>query len=325
METKKALSLANVLVMILSIITIMTVSVTAAYSSLQMNVSSKPCKANLSVENLPVSLAPTQGDTYYINLAGTTDYKLDRAEFYVKAPGQNSFTCVYSYDPNGYFRWANCSYKFTKSGTYNVRIVVTTTSGAQSSGEINFDVAEKTSANTKTSANDSGYSYNGYTYDVVPNFKSEYCFNQNDYSRFENKSGKNRGCTATAMCIAYSIYHDSALSPNDVKWSRAGTSWEYCNRYSDSNKVYIGYKYNQSEALKVVYNCVINEQKPIIVGVNGSGSDHVVTVVGVKQNADKNNLTLGDFLIVDPWGGKITPLSSYTSLDCGWGLRIPIE
>ena len=49
-----------------------------------------------------------------------------------------------------------------------------------------------------------------------------------------NKKGQNRGCTATAMCTAYSIYHDSALSPNDVKWSTAGTSWEYCKRYKEN-------------------------------------------------------------------------------------------
>ena len=321
MKTKRFISLVIALVMTVTLMTAMSVSASAAYSALQMNVSSKPCSANLSTAALPECQIPTQGDTYYINLAGTTDYKLDRAEFYVKAPGQNSFTRIYDYNPSGYFRWVNCSYKFAQSGTYTVRLIVTATNGAQASGDMSFDVAAKASTNTTNNGNT--YSYGGSTFDVVPNFKSEYCFNQNDYSRFVNKSGSNRGCTATAMCIAYSMYHDSALSPNDVKWSLLGTSWEYCDRYSDSNKTYKGDKYTQSEALKAAYNCVLNSGKPIIVGVNGLSSDHVVTVVGVKQNADTSNLKLGDFLIVDPLGGKICTLDTYTSLDCGWGLRIP--
>lgn len=85
-----------------------------------------------------------------------------------------------------------------------------------------------------------GYTYGGRTYDVVPNFRSEYCFDQNDYARFENSSGKNRGCTATAMCIAYSIYHDTTLSPNSVAWSSGGTNWEYCTRYADASQTYKG-------------------------------------------------------------------------------------
>lgn len=320
MKTKKFISLIITLIMVCSIITVLPINASAAYSAVQMNVSSEPCYANLSTADLPTYQVPSQGDTYYINLAGTTDFKLARAQFYIKTPGQNSFSCIYDYNPSGYFRWVNCSYKFSQSGTYTVRITVTTTNGAQASGDISFDVAE----NTTSTSNSNTYTYDDITFDVVPNFKSEYCYNQNDYPRFNNNAGKNRGCTATAMCTAYSIYHDNALSPNDVKWSWAGTSWEYCNRYSDSNKVYKGYTYTQSEALTAAYNCV-NSGKPIIVGVNGSGSDHVVTIVGVKQYADKNNLFLSDFLIVDPLGGTVETLNTYTSIDCGWGLRIPME
>lgn len=321
MKMKRFVALILTVVMTFTLMTAMSVSASAAYSALQMNVSSMPCSANLSTAALPGCQIPAQGDTYYINLAGTTDYKLDRAEFYVKTPGQNSFVCIYDYNPNGFFRWANCSYKFEQSGTYTIRLIVTTTNGAQASGDMTFDVAAKTNANT--SANSNTYSYNNSTYNTVPNFKSEYCFNQNDYSRFVNSSGSNRGCTATAMCTAYSIYSNSSLSPNDVKWSKWGTSWEYCSRYSDSNKVYWGGMYTQSEALKAAYNCVINNGMPIIVGVNGAGCDHVVTIIGVKQNASTGRLSLSDFLIIDPNGGSICTLDVYTSLDCGWGLRVP--
>lgn len=111
------------------------------YSALEMNVSSTSCNANLSVAALPEYQIPSQGDTYYLNLACTNDIKLDHAEFYIKAPDQKDFTLVYQYDPNGYFRWMNHPYKFTHSGTYTFRTKVTTTNGKHSFGDLSFDVA----------------------------------------------------------------------------------------------------------------------------------------------------------------------------------------
>ena len=63
----------------------------------------------------------------------------------------------------------------------------------------------------------------------------------------------------------------------------------------------------------------------MVIGVYGAGCDHVVTIVGVKQTAKTGSLSLGDFLIVDPWGGSVTTLDKYTSIDCGWSLRIPLD
>ena len=46
----------------------------------------------------------------------------------------------------------------------------------------------------------------------------------------------------------------------------------------------------------------------------------------IKRNgADYNNLSLSDILIVDPNGGGISTLGKYTSIDTGWGLRVPID
>ncbi len=169
-----------------------------------------------------------------------------------------------------------------------------------------------------------GYTYGGRTYTMVPNFRSAYCFDQNDYARFENGSGQNRGCTATAMCIAYSLYHDTTLSPNSVAWSSDGTSWEYCTRYVSGGRTYTGGTFTQAEALQAAYDCVLSSQMPMIVGVNGYSSDHVVTVVGVAQGASRSSLSLSDFLIVDPYGGAVRSLSYFNSLDCGWALRVPV-
>ena len=292
----------------------------AADSNIEMNISYSPCKGNLSMYALPAWVSEiTQGKTYYINMAATSDFYFDRYEVYLKAPGQSDYALIESYNPLGFFRWYNFQYTFHKAGTYYIKPVITTTNGTQYIGEFSFYVNE--TSNQSNSSSDT-YSYNGYTYNVIPHFKTDYCFNQHNYSRFKNAWGKNRGCTATAMCIAYSIYHDTTLSPNDVKWCSAGTSWEYCDRYKEGNITYYGKTYSQADALKCVCNC-LGTGKPIILAVKGAGSDHVVTAVGIRSGADYYNLSLSDILIVDPNGGEICTLAKYTGVDTGWGLRVP--
>ena len=208
------------------------------------------------------------------------------------------------------------------SGSYRYIVEVWTESeGGQTYTQLissNFEIVGQTST-----AGD-GYVYGGRAFTVVPNLKAGYCFDQNAYPRFENSSGKNRGCTATAMCIAYSIYHDTELSPNNVAWSSGGTKWEYCTRYSDGERTYRGNTFTQAEALKAAYDCILSSKMPMIVGVNGYSSDHVVTIVGVAQDANRSSLTRNDFLIVDPYGGAIRTLAYFSSLDCEWALRVPI-
>lgn len=324
MKKRKFFSFISALVLICSILALMPTSISAASDYMQLNLSPNHCTSNLSVSALPASGTPFVGDSFYVNFAATTGFKLKKADFFVKTPGASSFTCIYSYAPSGFFRYSYCYYYFGSAGYYEFYIEVTTTSGLVYGGSTSITVSARPNASETASSSDT-YSYAGYTFAVVPNFKSDYCFNQKDYSRFVNWKGSNRGCTATAMCIAYSIYHDSALSPNDVKWCSDGTSWEYCKRYSDSTQTYYGYTFTQSEALKAIYNCLTDSDKPIIAGVNGAGCDHVVTVVGVKQGIDTSKLSLGDFLIVDPNGGTICTLDKYSSIDRGWALRVPID
>ena len=141
MKNTKLISFVMALIMMCTAVVFLPASASAAYSSMQMNVSSGACYANLSAAPLPEYQVPKQGDTYYLNLAATNDFKLDRAEFYVKAPGQSTFTLVYDYNPSGYFRWSYCAYTFSQSGTYTVRLVVTQTNGSKASGELSFQVA----------------------------------------------------------------------------------------------------------------------------------------------------------------------------------------
>lgn len=130
--------------------------ISAAQSECQMNVSASPVKGNLSTYSLPAGYTPMQGETAYLNMAATTDLRFARAEFYVKAPDQCTFTLVYDYQPNGYFRWCYCPYTFALRGTYTVRLVLTLTNGAQASGEICFDV--QAGSTPTVSATDEGIS-----------------------------------------------------------------------------------------------------------------------------------------------------------------------
>lgn len=317
-------SMILALVIFISCFAMLSVSAYAAESRVVFNVSQNQCQGNLSSYTFPDSATTLyQGNYYYINTAGTSDFKFDRLEVYIMAPGQSTYSLVDSYDPSGYFRWYYLQYKFSQEGTYYIKLILTLTNGTQGRGEVSFYVNGNNNGSQNSSSTDT-YQYDSKTFNVVPNFKSEYFFNQNDYSRFVNNHNKNRGCTATAMCIAYSIYHDTTLSPNDVKWCSAGTSWEYCTRYEENGYVYKGYTYTQNEALKCAYNC-ISSGKPMIIGVNGAGSDHVITAVGIREGADFDNLSLSDILIIDPNGGDINTLAKYNSIDTGWGLRIPID
>jgi len=156
-KTRKTriVSLFLAVITLICSITALAIPASAAYSEACFNVASVPAKGNLSKYNLPADIVPRQGETAYINLAATTDFYFDRAEFLVKTPGSNSFSKVYNYDPSGYFRWCYCPYTFNSSGTYTVRVVVTATNGAQAIGEISFNVERvaPSSSNKVTSGN----------------------------------------------------------------------------------------------------------------------------------------------------------------------------
>ena len=301
----------------LMLITAFVVSVSAARSGMYFVTSRDATTKNYSAADAPALCnSITQYESLYLDFAATSDYFFGALRFLIVEPGSNTYKLIYSEKVPGYLRWEAYRYQFTKVGTYKVRVEVDSKySNTHYCSERIVYVRERT-GNT--------YTYNGNTYTVVPNFKTDYCFNQKDFPRFLNSKGtKNVGCTATAMCIVYSIAHNTTLSPNNVKWTPGvGTSWEYSKRYSDGNRTYTGNCYTQKDGLKAVYNC-ISAGKPIVIGVTGVG-DHVVAGVGVRNGADPNNLSLSDILIVDPYGGDICTLAKYTGIDTEWALRVSI-
>lgn len=256
-------------------------------------------------------------------MAATEDYRFARARFFVKAPNAGDYTCVYDYAPGGYFRWCYTPYTFSQCGTYAIKISLTKTNGGTMSGSTSITVAPAAGSGTASSGNT--MTWNGVRYTVVPNASAtQYHYNQRNYPRFVNSRGWNVGCTASAMACAYSIRHNTALSPNSVRWSSAGCSWEYAVRLVDGGRAYSPYTYSAQEALQAVYRSVANRGVPVILGVTGAGMDHVVTAIGFREGANPYSLSLSDILIIDPNGGQVCSLQKYTGVDTGWSLRVPI-
>ena len=163
------------------------------------------------------------------------------------------------------------------------------------------------------------YTHDGKDYLLVEGFNENYIFNQRDYSRFV-ENGKNVGCTATALATAYSIYNKTFLSPNSesIKWTKGvGVTW-------GPQTVWSGY---DSDNLVAAYD-YLKKEIPVILRLKKGSNGHSVTLVGVVKNADRDNLSMGDFLVVDPWGGVVKSLeqaaSGYT-LHPTWDLIIPVK
>lgn len=316
----RRIRMASVLLTLVMLLSALAIPTAATESGIYANISNTACKGNASAYAFPNADAVIVNSVHHFNLAATSDFKLDRMELYVCYPGQDTYYLLTTYNPNCWFRWYTMDIRFTVTGTHYLKILLWDLSGNNYTGILQCNVQAAPTA--PATAGDT-YILNNKIYSVVPHLKSDYFFNQKNYSRFVNRWGRNVGCTATAMAAAYSIFHDSTLSPNDVSWN-GYTSWEYAKVYEDSVGRFAAYKYSQSEALRAIKRC-IDSDKPMIIGVTGAGCDHVVVAVGYLYGADYNNLSLSDILILDPNGGYLRLLSDYTGIDRGWSLRVPID
>jgi hypothetical protein len=162
---------------------------------------------------------------------------------------------------------------------------------------------------------------NGITYNVVPNLNPDYYYNQNNYSIINDHSavsgGTNIACPATAEAIAYSIYHNERVTPNDYdSWNSNGATW------ANSNPV----GFDGMNQLRIAYDN-ITQGRPVLLRVETEkGKDgHSVVAVGIIPGADPNNLTASDILIIDPWGGKLICLADRNTpfIDTPSMVRVP--
>lgn len=174
------------------------------------------------------------------------------------------------------------------------------------------------------------YSYENQIYSVIKGLDQKYCYNQNDYSRFWSDTyNDNVGCTATAEAIAYSIYHNEEVDPNQMGWGSNGAKWKHSKIIEGTTNC------SAHETYKTIYDNV-KSGTPVMFRVKNAASKnyegHHLTAVGVRDGADPNNLGPADILVVDPEKGKIESLADYTKSSYkkntiidndGWPLRIP--
>lgn len=298
--------------MCLTLFAIFAAPIAASGLNVKANVSRSAVEGNLNNSAFPAGIGVAQrGENLYINFSSSTDHEFDICTIYLANPGESEFHYAGKYDPTGYFRY--CFFQFTPiyTGTYQIRIEITTMEGATYYAIMPLNVEEPTQTTNST------YQFNGATYSIVENFKDDYVLNQYDYPRFVNPSQVNTGCTATAMVMCYNITNNCQISPNDVIWDSAGCRWEYSKSVAKAGT------YSQEEAFKIIYDEVITNKRPVIVGI--SDFSHTVVVVGVRDGASRKSLSMSDFLIADPAGGDISLLSEFSGIDTGWSLRVSID
>lgn len=155
-------------------------------------------------------------------------------------------------------------------------------------------------------------------YSVVSNLRSSYLYDQHDFPRFVDSSGKNVGCTAVSESFALSLKTDCKYDPNStyIGWNENGALWSttepiYCRSIDE-------YKRN-------LFNN-INSGKAVIIRLKKNGiSKHSVVAVGILDNlASYDELSFETILVYNPWDGQISRLSdlNYDAFDISWPLRV---
>lgn len=122
-----------------------------------------------------------------------------------------------------------------------------------------------------------------------------------DNTRTAQKNGYD--CAATAYAIGLSIVTKEAHD----------SSKYFYNGYAHYDDGGIVIQPDGNSETTYVYSSVIYEHlkegKPTAIhyGHDAPGGEHYVLVVGIRAGADPNNLTLSDFIIVDPADGRTKP------------------
>jgi len=130
---------------------------------------------------------------------------------------------------------------------------------------------------------------------------------QGDYSAYTHPYGYNAGCCAMSYAIAVSIVTQKDVDP--TKYWRNGP-WGYQTYYDDNAADWVGFDVNKIHS-------ALQEGKPTMVHYkyadsNGDGKsdgEHWVVVVGIREGANVNNLSMSDLLVIDPAYGDERPLT----------------
>lgn len=112
------------------------------------------------------------------------------------------------------------------------------------------------------------------------------------------------GCTATSIAAYFALLTGERIDPKKF-WTADGaiyiTSWTQQKGYT-YHPVYNN-NHNQQYIKKVIYERIVNMHEPIVLNNN---SPHTVVAIGIKENADPNNLKNSDIIVFDPVHGVTT-------------------
>ena len=120
-------------------------------------------------------------------------------------------------------------------------------------------------------------------------------------------------CTSAALCMALAIYSNEPKDNYDFTsqpyWiDGVGVNWGVAYDPNNSNP----WSYQDSQTIFARAYEQLKKGKPsIFYGPNGNliSGEHAVTIVGLAEGADPNNLKPSDFLVIDPGDGQVKLLS----------------
>lgn len=123
---------------------------------------------------------------------------------------------------------------------------------------------------------------------------------QGDYAAFYGSDNKNYGCCAMAYAIGLSIVNNCSYDPT-IFWRNGLT-------YYDAGGVGANIDFNAQS----VYDNLANGKPTMLNYGYATGGQHWVLIIGVKQGAQRGNLALSDFIVIDPnYGTEMELTSSY--------------
>lgn len=150
------------------------------------------------------------------------------------------------------------------------------------------------------------YEFEGEKYTTIDDF-DQYIYSQLDYDEFLNENGKNVGCSATAWAMGKSMLKDKAIDPRS-DWGPNGAYFSGMNsRQRVQNLGELG-------VLQISYDELM-AGKPSLLYFHEGKNQHYITVVGMREGADRNNLMSGDLLILDPGYKQQSSKRAITTLD----------
>jgi hypothetical protein len=274
-------------------------------------------KSTLKISNATKPTSITQGSYFDLKGSISSNYKLTSVAGKIVTSDGNTVKYSKEVVPTGktfslYGSAVDRSLLFNKlsTGTYYYKLTAKDASG-KSLELINqkFTVTAKKSSSTKASntilkLGTETYTYSGKKYTIIKG-STKYTGNRYNQKNAEYKKVFGEvGCSATAIATEIAIMTGVDRTPTNY-WKNGGGTLSYYGKVASVTS-------GQKATLKKCYELVTSGTPGVVHFTSGT---HFVTVIGVVQGADKNNLKTSDFLVIDPYQGAIRRMDSAASIN----------